>query len=137
MPPWLNELCQVTDIKTSLVCSARISPINFSIFMQSILTRASIKMLKIPHSCIQVSLVDNFGTVIGKNPDCLLLSGTVVGDAIPIKPKRKKEIEYRPCRNTGPMFLYTFSPSNEGNVCMHVWDNNTGCQCGSHNIPTD
>ena len=23
--------------------------------------------------------VDNFGTVIGENPDCLLLSGTVVG----------------------------------------------------------
>ncbi len=26
------------------------------------------------------SPVDNFGTVIGENPDCLLLSGTVVGE---------------------------------------------------------
>ncbi len=24
--------------------------------------------------------VDNFGTVVGENPDCLLLSGTVVGE---------------------------------------------------------
>ncbi len=35
-------------------CSARFSPINFSIFMQSFLTRASIKTLEIPHSCTQV-----------------------------------------------------------------------------------
>ena len=26
------------------------------------------------------SPVDNFGTVVGENPDCLLLSGTVVGE---------------------------------------------------------
>ncbi len=25
-------------------------------------------------------LVDNFGTVVGENPDCLLLSGTVFGE---------------------------------------------------------
>ena len=25
-------------------------------------------------------LVDNFGTVVGENPDCLLLSGPVVGE---------------------------------------------------------
>ncbi len=24
--------------------------------------------------------LDNFGTVVGENPDCLLLSGTVVGE---------------------------------------------------------
>ena len=24
--------------------------------------------------------IDNFGTVVGENPDCLLLSGTVVGE---------------------------------------------------------
>ncbi len=24
--------------------------------------------------------VDNFGTVVGENPDCLLLTGTVVGE---------------------------------------------------------
>ncbi len=27
-----------------------------------------------------ISPVDNFGTVVGENPDCLLLSGTVVGE---------------------------------------------------------
>ncbi len=45
MPPWLNELCQVIDM---------VRPINFSIFMQSFLTRTSIKTLKIPHLCTQV-----------------------------------------------------------------------------------
>ena len=29
--------------------------------------------------CAQIP-VDNFGTVVGENPDCLLLSGTVVGE---------------------------------------------------------
>ncbi len=28
----------------------------------------------------EVYPVDNFGTVVGENPDCLLLSGTVVGE---------------------------------------------------------
>ena len=27
-----------------------------------------------------INPVDNFGTVVGENPDCLLLSGTVVGE---------------------------------------------------------
>ncbi len=56
----MNKLNRVTlyilhQVMTSLVCSARISPINLSIFIQSFLTRASIKMLQIPHSCTQVS----------------------------------------------------------------------------------
>ncbi len=37
------------------------------------------------YNCIKVEVgrrypVDNFGTVVGENPDCLLLSGTVVGE---------------------------------------------------------
>ena len=42
--------------------------------------------------------LDNFGTVVGENPDCLLLSGTVVGEnpdhvcweVFDIPPKRAK-----------------------------------------------
>ncbi len=44
-------------ISTSLVCRAWISPINSSCLMQSFLTSSSIKTLKIPHSCTQVSYI--------------------------------------------------------------------------------
>ena len=66
--------------KPGLVCSAWFSPINFSIFMQSFLTRASIKTVEIPHSCTQVTRVmvaillfyhwtscTNFMTIWGNN----------------------------------------------------------------------
>ncbi len=36
--------------------------------------------LWLTYTCSYITPVDNFGTIVGENPDCLLLSGTVVGE---------------------------------------------------------